>query len=182
MRRAGNREVVCPCENVSAERVAGSRISIGARPATALADSRRLQDMPPAQGCSGDRHCPGGPGSPMRTSGDGRTQGADPFAAASADKRRQPAPLENAKGCKGTALPPDCAAHPLRMRLCRDAGRRAMSAPGAGSQAAEGPPGGRKGRTASDKREKSVSCVAFRTARSRLLRPSITRDSCRYRA
>ena len=126
-----------------------------------------------------------GSGSLLRTGGEGRAQGPDPFAVASADKRRRSASSENANGCTGTACPPDSAAHLPRMRPCRDAGKRAMKLPGVryrGYRAADRPPGGRKGRTASDKRGISMSCAAFRAARSRSLRAQITRDNCRYRA
>ena len=121
----------------------------------------------------------------LRTGGEGRTQGRGPVAAATSDKRRRSAPLENANGRRGTACPPDSASHPSRMRPCRDAGNRAMNVAGAryqGYQAAERTPGVGKVPVASDMTGISISCAAFRTARSRSLRVQITRDSCRYRA
>ena len=59
-----------------------------------------------------------GPGSLMRTSGEGRAQGPVPFAAATADKRRQLARLENANGCTGLRTGPRTHLIPQRI-LCR---------------------------------------------------------------
>ena len=121
-----------------------------------------------------------GSGSLLRTGGEGRAQGPDPFAVASADKRRRSASSENANGCTGTACPPDSAAHPSRTRPCRDAGNRPMRVPGAGNRATERHSGGRKGRTASELRGISSGCVAFRAARSRSAASRITPDNFRY--
>ena len=121
----------------------------------------------------------------LRTGGEGRTQGRGPVAAATSDKGRRPAPLENANGRAATACPPDSAAHPSRRRRCREAGNRAMSLPGArnrGYRAAEPVPGGGKAPAASKMRVTSTTCAAVRAARSRSVRVGITRDSCRYRA
>ena len=127
MRRAAIRDVAWPCCEVSAEQVAGSRIPIGERsstcrcerprPATALAYPHRHHGMPPAHECSGGRHYPCG----SRFANEDRRRrenaGLGTFAAPIADKRRRSAPLKNANGCQGPAVPPDSAAHPLRMRL-----------------------------------------------------------------
>ena len=126
-----------------------------------------------------------GPGSLMKTGGEGRTQGPGSFAGATADKHRRSAPLENANGCEGTACPPDSGAHALRKHPCRDAGNRTMSVPGARYQRYQGEErisGGTKGRRSSDLRGRSTSCAVLRAARSRSLRVWITRDNCCYRA
>ena len=123
-----------------------------------------------------------GPGSLLRTGGEGRTPGPAPFAVATADKRRRSAPLGNAIGCTWTRFPPDSAAHPLRMRPCRDAGIRAMSGPGAGSQATKRTPGRGKGRKEPDMRGISIPCMAFRAARDRSNASRFAHDNFRYRA
>ena len=120
------------------------------------------------------------PGSLMRTGGEGRTPGPGPFAAATADKRRRSAPSKNAIGRLGTPCPPDSAAHPLRMRPCRDAGNRAMNLPVARYRAAERRRGGRKAPEASKKRGISAACGAFRAARGRSAAPRIARDNIRF--
>ena len=78
-------------------------------------------------------------------------------------------------------MPADSAAHPLRMRPCRDAGNPVMSVVGARYRVAERSSSGRNGRMASDRGGVSVSFVAFRAARNRPLRSAITRDSSHYR-
>ena len=123
-----------------------------------------------------------GPGSLLRTVGEGRTPGPGSFAATTADKRRGSAPLGNAIGCTWTPFPPYSVARPSRRRPCGDTGNRAMRVRGAANRTAERTPRGRKADAAPDIRGISVSCVAFRAARSRLLWFQITRDNCRYRA
>ena len=172
--------------------------------------SRTIFDMPVGdRSSSGRRHLPiharlhgmpasawmfrrlgiihAGPGSLMRTSGEGRTQGPDPFAAATADKRQQMNAIQEIRlDAREPCAPIESLAHPQRTRPCRDAGNYAMSVPGA---CISGISGGRtdprwRGGPCGVRytREQSVSCGAFRAARSRLLRFWITRDSCRYRA
>ena len=180
MRRAGIRNVACPCGKVPAEPIAGSRILIGegsstgrcgrACPATAIADPCRLQDMPPAHEHSGDRHYPCEVWPAIGKNGE---KGEHRVRAAGKSSRRP-----------ATAVPPDTSAHPPRTYRCRDAGNRAMNVRGARYreyQAAERTPGGRKGRTASQIRGISVCCVTFRAAWGQLAAPRITPDNCRYR-
>lgn len=126
-----------------------------------------------------------GSGSLLKTRGEGEMQGPGHVARVTSDKRRRSGPLENANGCKGTACPPDSVEHPSGMRPCRESGSPAMSVPAKryqGYRAAGRTPGGRKVPAAFERHEISTSCVAFRAARSRSLRPRITRDSCLYRA
>ena len=125
---------------------------------------------------------PAGPGSLMRTGGEGRTRGPGPFVAASADKRRRSVPLENANGCEGTACPPESAAHLPRMCPCRDAGDRAMSVPGAGNRTRERLCERGKGGRPSEIPGISVSSATFRAARDRSTAPRFAHDNCRYRA
>ena len=170
-----------------------SRSANDPRPAGAVIHVRRRA----CRSLSASRHAAGGMNVPalgiiharsgrlLRMGGEGRTQGRGPVAAASADKRRRSAPLENANGRAATACPPDSGAHALRMHPCRDAGNRAMSHPGAryqGYRATEPVPEGGTAPAASKMRVISTSCAAVRAARSRSFRVGITRDSCRYRA
>ena len=143
----------------------------------------RHRGMPPVHGYSGDRHCPCGPG-PANREGRGREHaGSGPLCD---DDRGQALPMGATGRCNGThgiASSPDSAVHLPRMRPCGVAERRAMSVPSARYQryqSAERPPGGRKVPAASVTRGRSVSCMAFRVPRSRLLRSRITYDNCRY--
>ena len=136
--------------------------------------------MPPAHECSGNRHYPSGSRFANKNGRRRESAGSRSVAAASADYRRQPAPLKNANGCKGTAWLPDSAAHPARMHRCRDAGNRAMSVRVSGNRAAERPQGGRKAPAASNWRGISGSCAAFRAVQGRPAATRITPDNCRY--
>ena len=124
---------------------------------------------------------PAGRGSLTRTGGDGRTQG--PGRHRGSDGRFMPptGAIRKSNWTQGPAFPPESAAHPLRLRPCRNAGNRAMNLPDARYWAAERPPGGRKGRNASETRGISVYCVALRATRGRPAATRITPDNCRYR-
>ena len=167
-----------------------SRSARGLRHAPAIVPDRR-PDWPVHAGfgaCRPRMNVPAtgiihaGSGSLTRRGGEGRTQ--DPGRHRGNDDRSM-SPMDathKSNWTQGPAFLPDSAAHPLRMRPCRDTGKRAMSGPGAGIGATERTLGGRKGRSVSDKRGISVRCAAFRVAQDRSNAFRFAHDNFRYRA
>ena len=195
MRRAGIRDVAWPGGKVSAERAARTRVPPGEGPctcrchrplpATALTGPCRLHRMPPAHERSGDRQYPCGSRSANEDRRGRENAGSGPLRGGRGRLTSPMGSVKKSNWMQGTAVPPEAAAHPPRMRPCRDAGTRAMSIGDTryrGYRAAERTRGGRKAPAASDRRGISVSCAKFRAARGRSLRFQITRDSCCYRA
>jgi len=123
-----------------------------------------------------------GPGSLMRTGGEGRTQGPGRHCGSCGRLMAPTGAIEKSNWTQGPACPPESAAHPLRMHPCRDTGNRAMNVPGTGNWEAERTLGGRKGRSTSEMCEIPVSCVAFRAARDRSAAARFAHDNFRYRA
>ena len=128
---------------VPADRVAGSRISIGERSSTCRCHRPWFGTAAcrPRMNVPATRIIPAGPGSLSWRSGEGRMRAGGQVATGGDGQGLPMATIANSNWTRGAALPLDCAVHPLQTRRCRETENRATNAQGVASGKPERHPG-----------------------------------------